>query len=355
MMVATSAATLFVEYADLKDINKLALFAVSGIIIDGKKRLEAPIMLNLIDIIRCFIHHRGYSNRGVSFIDNQTGFLECLIAENRLVNALPLIDAALNNLSNDKVGGALVISRNRSSLRISFKGEVISRFDNEIIYRAPFPAKTELSQIKTGLSTIDDIQRYSDIRMGNSRWKWRWSYEAQGIESTILVYPISNISQALKDNPSAKKAYFPFLNCEIELILQSIRRKQLSILVADDSPASLGATAAMLKSLGVDVFTARDGKEALSLAMSQHFDVLLLDEKMPELYGSDVINKVQKCGPNVAAAKVILSGIASSKDIARVVKKGADKMISKPVSKLVLKQLVQEFLDERSLVKLTPL
>ena len=312
-------------------------------------------MLNLIDIIRCFIHHRGYSSQGISFIDNQTGFLECMIAENRLLNALPQIDVALNNLSKEVGGGSLVISRSRSSLRVSFNGKVIARFDREIVYRVPFPAKTELSNIELGLRTIDDVQRYSDFRMGNSRWKWRWSNESNCSASTIQVYPISSISQALKENPTAPKAYFPFLNCEIELILQTLKRKQLSVLVADDSPASLGATAAMLKSLGVDVFTAKDGKEALSLAMSHHFDVLLLDEKMPELYGSDVISKVQKTGPNVAAAKVILSGIANSKEIAHVVKKGADKMISKPVSKLVLKRLVQEFIEERRLVKLTPL
>lgn len=312
-------------------------------------------MLNLIDIIRCFIQHRGYSARGVSFIDNQTGFLECLVSESRLVNCLSDIDIAFGWLNETDLSSPLVINRRGAYLFLSMNGKRITHFEREVVYRAPFLAKTEMSRLSKNLHSLDDIQRYSDFRLESNRWKWRWATEAKCIESSIFVYPISDISQALQDNPTAKKAYYPFLSCEVELILQSIKSEQLSALVADDSPASLGATAAMLKSLGVDVFTAKNGKEALSLAMSQRFDILLLDEKMPEFYGSDVIHQVQFSGPNVAAAKIILSGIASSKEIANVIKKGADKLISKPVSKLVLKQLVQEFIRERRLVKLTPL
>lgn len=126
-------------------------------------------MLNLIDILRCFIHQRGYSKHCVTLVDNQTGFLECLISENRLVKALPLIDLALNNLVEENTTLPIVISRSRSSLRVSFKGQVIICFDREVVYRQPFPVSTKLFQSNAFLGSIDDIQRYSDYRIGNSR------------------------------------------------------------------------------------------------------------------------------------------------------------------------------------------
>src|SRR5262249_35487867 len=58
-----------------------------------------------------------------------------------------------------------------------------------------------------------------------------------------------------------------------------------SVLIVDDSPDKLVALEAILRELGVDIVTARSGKEALRHLLVQDFAVVLLDVRMPGMDG----------------------------------------------------------------------
>ena len=66
-----------------------------------------------------------------------------------------------------------------------------------------------------------------------------------------------------------------------------------TILVADDDASQAALLRGLLSREGYEVLVARDGEEALSLAMSDRADLLLLDVMMPGLTGFEVCRKVK--------------------------------------------------------------
>src|SRR5580704_11455581 len=65
------------------------------------------------------------------------------------------------------------------------------------------------------------------------------------------------------------------------------------VLVADDDGVTRAMVGAWLRASGYDVVTARDGDEALEVAMATLPDLLLVDVTMPGRDGYDVCRAVQ--------------------------------------------------------------
>lgn len=71
-------------------------------------------------------------------------------------------------------------------------------------------------------------------------------------------------------------------------------KKQKTILIAEDEEEFRIILSDMLKKKGFSVREARNGKEALMLALSEHPDLLLLDLFMPEMSGIEALEKIRE-------------------------------------------------------------
>ena len=67
-----------------------------------------------------------------------------------------------------------------------------------------------------------------------------------------------------------------------------------TVMVVDDSITVRQVTQRLLNRNGIDVFTARDGVEALSLLKERRPDVLLLDIEMPRMDGFELAATIRK-------------------------------------------------------------
>ena len=65
------------------------------------------------------------------------------------------------------------------------------------------------------------------------------------------------------------------------------------ILVVDDSPVPARMVANVLMNAGYDVSIARDGRRAWSKAQEQQFDLVLTDEQMPFMNGSELCRRLR--------------------------------------------------------------
>ncbi len=72
--------------------------------------------------------------------------------------------------------------------------------------------------------------------------------------------------------------------------------KKPKILIVDDEPAILRALATIFVQEGFETFTAGDGKEGLTLAMSFHPDIILLDIVMPRSDGMEMLRHLRNEG-----------------------------------------------------------
>lgn len=119
----------------------------------------------------------------------------------------------------------------------------------------------------------------------------------------------------------------------------------MKILIADDDPQILRALQITLAAHGYEVIVARDGKEAISLAATQHPELLVVDLGMPVLTGIQVIEAVRGWS---AAPILVVSGRSDSADKVDALDAGADDYVTKPFA-------VDELLARiRALTRRTP-
>ncbi len=76
------------------------------------------------------------------------------------------------------------------------------------------------------------------------------------------------------------------------------KHSKRSILVVDDEDAVRGAVSLALAKEGYDVTEAWSGADALTKATQQKFDAAILDIRMPEMTGFDVMHALQRMCPD---------------------------------------------------------
>ena len=84
----------------------------------------------------------------------------------------------------------------------------------------------------------------------------------------------------------------------------SVRRPH--ILVVDDEVDLCWALGNILRPEGYQVTTVTSGKEALELAKRNHFEVVFIDAKLPDVDGIELSSEIKKIDPD--ARIVIISG-----------------------------------------------
>lgn len=113
------------------------------------------------------------------------------------------------------------------------------------------------------------------------------------------------------------------------------------VLVADDDDI-LELVAFRLERAGFRILTARDGEQALRIALEEHPDLAVLDVMMPRLTGLEVTERIRAEGEQMPI--VLLTARVQEADVARGFEAGADDYIKKPFSPQELGARVQAML-----------
>ena len=106
-------------------------------------------------------------------------------------------------------------------------------------------------------------------------------------------------------------------------------QRQLKVLLADDVKLDLEIERTFFQRSGFIVLTAADGPKALAIALTQKPDLVILDQVMPGLNGTDVC-RLLKARPETAKIPIIITSSLVSSDIVDVCRlAGADEFVSK--------------------------
>ncbi len=100
------------------------------------------------------------------------------------------------------------------------------------------------------------------------------------------------------------------------------------ILIMDDEPGLRNVTFTMLKPTGHSLFLAEDGKQAIEIAKKEKPDLALLDMRVPDMDGLEVLAELKKMDPTVQC--IMLSGFGDVETAVGAIKKGAFDYLSKP-------------------------
>ena len=119
------------------------------------------------------------------------------------------------------------------------------------------------------------------------------------------------------------------------------------VLVADDDPDILTLVGFRLERAGYEVLPARDGEEALALALERRPDLAIIDVMMPKLDGYEVTQRLRKDPATSGMPVILLTARVQEADITRGFEAGADDYIKKPFSPQELRARVQAILGRR--------
>jgi len=113
-----------------------------------------------------------------------------------------------------------------------------------------------------------------------------------------------------------------------------------SILVIDDDKSILRTFTRILQKAGYETDVAETGKEALDKAGTRNYDLALVDVRLPDMDGTDLLIKMKDA--MAKTVKIMITGFPSLETGVRALDEGADAYLVKPVKPDELLALIEE-------------
>src|SRR5215213_10017157 len=104
-----------------------------------------------------------------------------------------------------------------------------------------------------------------------------------------------------------------------------------SVLVIDDEPGIALLCDRILSRAGYDVISETNPHTAIEDLQQKRFDLLLVDIRMPEVDGFDVISRAQMIQPDIAV--LVMTGFGTVETAIRALRQGVDGLLLKPFQK----------------------
>jgi DNA-binding response OmpR family regulator len=112
------------------------------------------------------------------------------------------------------------------------------------------------------------------------------------------------------------------------------------ILVVDDDKSILRTFTRILQKNGYEIDTAETGKEAIEKADKKCYDIALVDIRLPDMDGTDLLAKTRK--QLKKTIKIMITGFPSIESGVKALDGGADAYLVKPVKPEELLILIEE-------------
>ncbi len=119
----------------------------------------------------------------------------------------------------------------------------------------------------------------------------------------------------------------------------------MSVLVVDDEPGVREICSRGLDQLGYTVYEASCGRAAIDLATRRHFDLLLVDIKMPGMDGLDTFRAIKALQPDIVG--IVMTAYASVDNAVKAVNSGLSGFILKPFRMAQLQTSIRQALAKR--------
>lgn len=117
------------------------------------------------------------------------------------------------------------------------------------------------------------------------------------------------------------------------------------LLLAEDSPSNQLVAGAMLTKMGYEVEFANNGIEAVQMAADSHYDLILMDMRMPRMDGLQAAEQILLAAPNQVI--IAMTANVQQEDMDQCFNVGMKDFVAKPVNRTQLLATVKKWLEIR--------
>lgn len=126
---------------------------------------------------------------------------------------------------------------------------------------------------------------------------------------------------------------------------ESVKYPEGKVLIVDDSVVNLRVLEGMLETFDMNVTTCKSGSQALEILEENSFDLIILDQRMPEMDGIELLHIIRKM-ENVNSIIPILCATADfGPEVSQyLLNEGFQNYLAKPIRKFYLERMLREYM-----------
>ncbi len=133
---------------------------------------------------------------------------------------------------------------------------------------------------------------------------------------------------------------------------ESFRAPSAKVLVVDDTRINLAVVQNLLKSTLMQIDTALSGAEAVKKAEENAYDLILMDQRMPEMDGTEALHKIRETsgGKSTKTPVICLTADAVIGAKERYLSEGFSDYLTKPIDSYALEKMLKRHLPLSKMV-----
>jgi len=182
---------------------------------------------------------------------------------------------------------------------------------------------------------INGVQTFREVK----------KIDPEAVVIMMTAYSVEDLVKEALEEGAYAIIYKPFDIDRIIAIIEELLHEKILILVVDDQFADRETLKAILEDKGYRVATANDGAEAIEMVKSQHYDIIFLDVRLPDMNGVETFEQVKKIDPG--ATVIMMTGYSEEDLVKKTINSGAYTCLHKPFDMEKVITLVEAVVENR--------
>ena len=156
--------------------------------------------------------------------------------------------------------------------------------------------------------------------------------------------PIGDFQIRLKENMPGDRPY-----------RESFRATNATILIVDDTRINLTVAVNLLKNTKIKIDTATSGAEVVEMAAKTRYDIIFMDQRMPEMDGTEAFHKIRGdedgLSKDVPVVCLTADAVIGAKE--KYLAEGFSDYLTKPIDNYALEKMIMKYLPEDKYERVT--
>ena len=126
---------------------------------------------------------------------------------------------------------------------------------------------------------------------------------------------------------------------------ESVTYPEGKVIIVDDSIVNLKVLEGMLHTFDINITKCKSGAEALSVLRRDEFDLIILDQKMPEMDGIELMHLIRKLDNANAMVPILCATADFGPEVSRMLlNEGFQDYLAKPVRRFYLERMLRKYM-----------